>query len=101
MVPIHGQKDDKGSIGKIGLDGKIINIEWVRGLNAPKGMGIFKNNLYVADITDVVVIDIDKGEIKKRIPVPNAEGLNDNTVESERSGVCIRFKGQASIYGEG
>ena len=74
-------KDDKGSIGKIGLDGKIINIEWVRGLNAPKGMGIFKNNLYVADITDVVVIDIEKGEIKKRIPVPNAEGLNDITVD--------------------
>jgi len=74
-------KDGKGSIAKVGLDGKIINAEWIRGLNAPKGMGQFKNTLYVADLTEVVVIDIEKGEIKTRIPVPNAEGLNDITVD--------------------
>lgn len=74
-------KDGKGSIGKVGLDGKIINAEWVRGLNAPKGMGIYKNNLYVADLNEVVVIDIEKGEIKTKIVVPNAEGLNDITVD--------------------
>lgn len=74
-------KDNKGSIGKIGLDGKIISVEWVRGLHAPKGMGKFRNNLYVADLTDIVVIDIQKGEIIKRIPVPNAEGLNDITID--------------------
>lgn len=74
-------KDNKGSIAKIGLDGKIIAVEWVRGLNAPKGLGIYKDNLYVADVTDVVVIDISKGEIKKRIPINNAEGLNDITVD--------------------
>ena len=34
-------KDGKGSIGKIGLDGKIIAVEWVTGLNAPKGLGIY------------------------------------------------------------
>ncbi|MFM9911523.1 MAG: SMP-30/gluconolactonase/LRE family protein [Chitinophagaceae bacterium] len=74
-------KDGKGSIAKVGLDGKIISVEWVRGLNAPKGMGKFKNNLYVADLTEVVVIDIQKGEIVNRIPVPNAEGLNDITID--------------------
>jgi sugar lactone lactonase YvrE len=74
-------KDDAGSIGKLGMDGKIIAVDWVKGLHAPKGMGLFKNMLYVADVTDVVVIDVDKGEIIKRIPVPNAEGLNDVTVD--------------------
>lgn len=74
-------KDGKGSVGKVGMDGKIINAEWVRGLNAPKGMGIYKNTLYVADLTEVVLIDIEKGEIKSRIPVPNAEGLNDITID--------------------
>ena len=33
-------KDGSGSIGKIGLDGKIISVDWVAGLNAPKGMGV-------------------------------------------------------------
>lgn len=74
-------KDGKGSIGKVGLDGKIIGVEWVKGLNSPKGMAIHKNHLYVADVTDLVVIDIKKGEVSKRIAVPYAEGLNDVTVD--------------------
>ncbi len=36
-------KDGKGSIGKVGTDGKIIAAEWVPGLNAPKGMGLYNN----------------------------------------------------------
>ena len=74
-------KDGQGSIGRVALDGKIMNIEWVKGLNSPKGMAIHKNNLYVADVTDLVVIDIKKGEISKRIAVPYAEGLNDVTID--------------------
>jgi sugar lactone lactonase YvrE len=72
-------KDGKGSIGKVGLDGKIIAGEWVSGLNAPKGMGLYKGKLYVADITEIVVIDIAKGEILNRIPF-NAIALNDITI---------------------
>jgi len=74
-------KDGKGSIGKVALDGKIVSVDWVAGLNSPKGMAIHKNHLYVADVTDLVVIDIKKGEISKRIAVPYAEGLNDVTID--------------------
>jgi len=74
-------KDGKGSVGKVGLDGKIIAVDWVKGLNAPKGMGLFKNKLYVADLTEVVVIDIVKGEIIERIAVKDAVGLNDVSVD--------------------
>ncbi len=75
------EKDGKGSIGKIGLDGKIIATDWVSGLQSPKGMGIYKNKLYVADLTEVVVIDIDKAAIMERIPVPGAIFLNDITID--------------------
>ncbi|MEQ1796748.1 MAG: ATP/GTP-binding protein [Lacibacter sp.] len=74
-------KDGKGSVGKVGLDGKIIAVDWVTGLNAPKGMGLFKNKLYVADLTELVVIDIVKGEIIERIAVKDAVGLNDVSVD--------------------
>ncbi len=73
-------KDGKGSIGKVGLDGKIIAVDWVSGLNAPKGMGLFKNKLYVADLTELVVIDVLKGEIIERIAVDGAVGLNDVSI---------------------
>lgn len=81
---IDGQpwaKDGKGSIGKVGMDGKIIAVDWVTGLQAPKGMGMHKNNLYVADLNEVVVIDITKGAIVDRIVVDGAVTLNDISVE--------------------
>jgi hypothetical protein len=76
-------KDGKGSIGKVGLDGKIINAEWVTGLNAPKGMGIYKGKLYVADLTEIVVIDIAKGEIVQHWPIGGAVGLNDASIDAK------------------
>jgi sugar lactone lactonase YvrE len=73
-------KDGKGAIGKVGLDGKIINAEWVTGLNAPKGMGMYKGKLYVADLTEIVVIDIAKGKIVDRWTIRGAVGLNDISI---------------------
>lgn len=73
-------KDGKGSIAKVGLDGKIIAVEWINGLNAPKGMALYKGKLYVADMTNIVVIDLKKGAIEKTIPVEEAGGLNDLSI---------------------
>jgi outer membrane protein assembly factor BamB len=75
--------DGKGSIAKIGLDGHVIAAEWVTGLNGPKGMGLNGNRLYVTDIDDVVTIDIDKGEIVDRLPVPGAGMINDLSVAAD------------------
>lgn len=75
--------DGNGSIGKVGLDGKIIQTEWVTGLNAPKGMGIHQGMLYVADLNAVAVIDVKKGSLVKRIPVEGAVFLNDISVDKK------------------
>ena len=73
-------KDGKGSVAKVGLDGKVIATEWISGLHAPKGMGIYKGKLYVADLNELVVIDIAGGKIEKRIVVTDAVGLNDVSI---------------------
>lgn len=72
--------DGKGGVGKLTSDGKKYNGKWITGLNAPKGMGKFGNRLYVADISDVVIIDIAQGKIEKKINIEDATGLNDITV---------------------
>jgi hypothetical protein len=36
--------DKKGSIGKVGLDGRVVAAEWITGLSAPKGMAVHGNN---------------------------------------------------------
>lgn len=69
--------DGKGGIGVMNTDGSGYNGKWISGLSAPKGMGVIGNKMYVADINRVVVIDIQKGEIIKTIPVPGSENLND------------------------
>lgn len=74
-------KDNAGSIGKVGLDGKVIAAQWVKGLHAPKGMALHKGRLYVADIDRMVVIDVAKGAIAETIPVEGSQRLNDVTVD--------------------
>jgi len=49
--------DHVGFISKLGLDGKVIDAQWVKGLNAPKGMGLANGKLYVADINAIAEID--------------------------------------------
>ena len=75
--------DGAGSIGKMGADGKNIVVDWVNGLQAPKGMGMHNSKLYVADLTDIVVIDTKAGVIEKRIAVPGSAGLNDVSVDKK------------------
>jgi len=71
--------DGKGSIAKLGLDGKVIAAEWVTGLDCPKGLALSADGkwLYAADIGGIVVIDIKKGKIKQKIAIPEGLQLND------------------------
>ncbi|MGC3945792.1 MAG: ATP/GTP-binding protein [Chryseolinea sp.] len=77
------EADGKGSIAKLDKNGKIINATWATGLNAPKGMGIHDKKLYVADISDVAVINVESGKVESRIPVEGATGLNDITIDKK------------------
>jgi len=103
------EADGKGAIGKVDLNGKIINANWVTGLHAPKGLGKFGNKLYAADMNTVVVIDILKGAIESRIKIDSAQGLNDITVDDKgvvyasdsrsRTGNVYRIEnGVATLY---
>lgn len=72
--------DGKGGISTLSLDGEIITRDWVKGLNAPKGMAVYKGTLYVADIDELVVIDIKSRKITAKVKVADAVFLNDVTV---------------------
>jgi hypothetical protein len=103
-------KDGKGSVGKLGTDGKIIKIDWVTGLDAPKGLGLYKGKLYVADVDNVVVIDVAKEAIIKKIPINGAKFLNDITIDangnvyvsdSQTGIIHVLQNDQASVFHEG
>jgi hypothetical protein len=76
------QKDQNGFISRVSpSNGSIVELNWITGLNAPKGMAIYNNNsssiLYVSDITDLVKIDIGSGKIINRFNAPGSAFLND------------------------
>jgi sugar lactone lactonase YvrE len=77
------EADGDGYIARLSPQGELLEEKWVTGMNGPKGMGRFEGTLYVTDNTEIVEIDIEKGEIAKRYPVEGASFLNDITVSPE------------------
>jgi len=90
-------KDGNGFISILDIDGKIKNLHWVTGLNAPKGQAIHNGNLYVADIDELVVISIKDGKITGKIKLENAKFLNDVTA-SEDGTVFVTDMRDNKIY---
>jgi len=77
------EKNGKGYIAMLDVNGNVKNLEWVSGLDGPKGMGIFGKQLFVADIDQLVVIDIENAEVIERIPVGGASFLNDIAIDTD------------------
>ena len=71
------EKNGRGFISKVSLDGKIEVLKWATGLNAPKGSAIHGNKLYVSDIDQLVEIDLKTGKILAKYPAAGAKFLND------------------------
>lgn len=105
----HSKKDKKGSISRMTPDGKISQLKWVTGLNAPKGMALLNGKLYVADIDELVEIDVAGAKISKRYPVPGATFLNDAATDgkkvyfsdSQTGKVHVLDNGKVSTIAEG
>lgn len=80
---INGQptdQDGNGYIAKMHPQGEMIKQKWAEGLDAPKGMGIFQEKLFVTDVDELVAIDLLNPEDQQRWPVPGAVFLNDIAV---------------------
>lgn len=73
-------KDGNGFISQLGLDGKVIQRQWLKGLNAPKGLAYLRGYLYVVDIDELLEIDTGNRRITRRFKAPGAKFLNDVTV---------------------
>lgn len=90
-------KDGNGFISKLSAKGEIIKLKWVDGLDAPKGMAINGNHLFVSDIDALVVIDIKKAKVIKRVHQPQASFLNDVTI-IHTGDVLVSDSGTSTIF---
>lgn len=93
-------KDGDGFISEISEDGKLIKLKFLpqKGvLNAPKGLTIANNILYVADMERIVGFDINTRKTVFELTIPDAIVLNDICrLENDFIGVTETISG--NIY---
>lgn len=78
--------DNNGFISKVSPDGTVTALTWIAGgqngvaLNAPKGMGVKDDVLYVTDIDTIRMFDMATGAPKGEVAIEGATFLNDISV---------------------
>lgn len=90
-------KDGNGFIARVSTDGRVLEREFARGLDGPKGIMLAGDALYVADIDQLVVVDAGTGAIRRRVPAAGAQFLNDLTIAPDGN-VLIADSGRQRIY---
>lgn len=76
-------QDGNGFISRVTDEGEIAELYWLEGLDAPKGLALKDDTLFVADIDELVVIDITSQSVVKRYPVASAKFLNDVAIDQQ------------------
>jgi sugar lactone lactonase YvrE len=77
------QKDGNGFISRLTADGKMLERQWVKGLNSPTGLALHDRTLYAADVDQLIEINAASGEILKRYDAKGAVFLNDVVVDDD------------------
>lgn len=85
-----------GFVSKVAPDGTVLMLRWAEGLDAPKGMTVLGDRLYVADIDQVVIFDVHNGQKLDTVVIEGAQMLNDMTVW--RDEVLVSDSGAASVH---
>lgn len=73
-------------ISKVDPNGHGLALKWVSGLEAPTGMAIHNDMLYVVERGHLVRIDIENARILGRVAIPNASFANDVAMDADGTG---------------
>ena len=91
------QKDGDGFISKLDVNGKIKELHFIDGLDAPKGMGIVGNTLFVADINTLRGFDLSTKKEIFNVVFEGVNFLNDITVKDSNT-LFIGASDTSAIY---
>jgi len=91
------EKDGKGYLSIVSLNGQLIEPKWIKNLNAPKGMVIVADILYVSDIDTLVSIDLKTAKIVEKYVIETSKFLNDVTA-NEQGNIYVSDFSTNTIY---
>jgi hypothetical protein len=104
--------DGNGFISRVVPDGSKVDLKWIEGgkngakLDAPKGLTIVGDILYVADLTRVRTFDVNTGKAKGEVALAGATFANDlasapdGRVFASDSGIKIDDKGVTPTHSD-
>ncbi|MFT7559834.1 MAG: hypothetical protein ACI93R_001749 [Flavobacteriales bacterium] len=90
-------QDGNGFISRVSENGKHVQHVWVEGMSSPKGLALYENRLYIADVKELIVVDVDKQAVVIRYPLPESSLLNDIAI-SDRGEVFVSDWTGNAIY---
>lgn len=97
-VSVQGkQEPEDGSIAVLNSDGTLNKLAFTTGLNDPKGIAIKDDLLYVSDVTELVKIDLNTGDILEKYIAGDEGFLNDVTIDQDGN-VYVSDMSSSSIY---
>ncbi len=90
-------KDADGFISKLSKDGAIENLHFIDGLDAPKGMSIVNNTLFVADIDTLRGFDLESKKEIFNLVFKDTKFLNDITVKDDNT-IFVSSSDLSAVY---
>lgn len=95
--------DGNGFISRVSPDGTLLDLKWIDGeadgvtLDAPKGMALTADYLWVSDVTAVRIFDRTTGAPTGEVSVVGASFLNDAAAAPDGS-VWVTDSGTGAVY---
>ncbi|MGI9277041.1 MAG: SMP-30/gluconolactonase/LRE family protein [Endozoicomonas sp.] len=75
-------EDGNGSISLLNMKGEMETADFVTGLHSPKGLALFDNKIYIADVKALVVADLQTGRVVQQHTHKNIKLLNGIAVDA-------------------
>lgn len=93
-------REPDGYLSRLSGTGRVTAAKWVTGLRSPKGMRRHDDALYVADVGQVVVVDIAAGKVRSTIDLDaiGAEFPNDVAVDPATGDLYVSDTLRNAIY---
>lgn len=96
-VSLVGSENKLGRVVILNRNGQMVNENFAPDLFEAKGLGLYKNKLYVACMNHVSVVDFKTGKTIKKIPVDSALFLNDISI-NDKGIVYVSDTRRGTIY---
>ena len=90
-------RDGNGFISRVSPDGTILERDWAQGLDAPKGLALKGDRLFVSDVVALVELDAKTGKRVGRHEAAGSGFLNDAAVAPDGA-VLVADSAKARIY---